>query len=70
MIRGTLNEGISCSAKDPAVVAGSGVNGESYELVLAGAAEATAVRTEKRDIDARATFQTATPSDSFNGTFE
>ena len=71
MIRGTKNEGISCVTKQVAdPTANPGIAGESYETVIAGIDEANAVITEKRDIDARSAFQTTTPSDGFNGTYE
>ena len=59
-IRSTRNEGIFGSSRE--------VRGEGKELVLAGASEALAVLAEARDIDARATFQTTTPANDFNGT--
>ena len=71
MIRSTQNESISSATKqvvDP--TANPGIAGESYETVLAGIDEANAVITEARDIDARAAFQTTTPSAGFNGAYE
>lgn len=56
MIRSTRNEGIVTVARE--------LKGEGIELVLAGADEASAVPTEVRDTDARAAFQTTTPSNA------
>ena len=76
MIRGTQNEGISSQSKQRVtgvVLTSTGVRGESIELVQADRDEDVGVDigiVEKRDIDTRLEQQTATPSNSFNGTFE
>lgn len=66
-IRGTVNQTIISTKKHHSAEVG---RGEARELVLAGATEGAAVMTEKRDNEARAAYQTATPSDHHNGTRE
>ena len=67
MIRSTINESIMSASK----LAGSDVGpGESYELVLGGLNAGVATVQEKRDIDARETYQTQTPSNPHNGITE
>jgi len=56
MIRSTVNESIITGVRE--------IKGEGIELVLAGINEASAVPTEVKDIDARAAFQTTTPSNA------
>lgn len=68
MIRGTTNESIATAAKevtDP--TANPGIGGESIEWV---GTTANPDGEEKKDIEARAAGQTATPSNRHNGTFE
>lgn len=64
MIRSTVNEGIISASKLSLADVG---RGESIELVLAGIDQASAINTEVKDIDARAAFQTQTPSNRHNG---
>ena len=67
MIRSTKNGTILSNLKDRT---GTPIQSASIEHVLAGADEANAVVAEKRDIDARATYQTTTPSNGHNGVYK
>jgi len=71
MIRGTHNEGISSLSKQlVSPAANTGIIGDGVELVLAGANEAAAVITEKRETEVKAAFQTAFTSNPFTGSYE
>ena len=59
-IRGTQNQGIQRVKRS--------VVGTTINLVLAGADEANAIVTEKRESDTPAAFQSTTPGNEFNGT--
>ena len=63
-IRSTKNASIISKQKQ---IHGKPMQGEGREHVLAGASEAAAVGTEKRDIDDRAAYQSTTPSEAHNG---
>jgi len=67
MIRSTKNGTILSNLKDRA---STPIQSASIEHVLAGASEALAVVAEAKDIDARATYQTTTPSNGHNGLYK